>query len=1196
MAKQFAFSDSGRQSLSRGIEQLANAARITYGPKGRTVALLDAAGKATLTTDGVKVANAVDLPDRLENLGAQVLKEAAATTADNVGDGTTTAIILAQRIFQEGLLCLSSGAEAMALKRAINQAVDQVLSHVRSSSREAGPAEIAAMSAMFSGDDPSIGESILEAFRLTGNRGIITVEQSNTGATYVKTAAGMSFGNGYLSPYFVTNAESMEAVLEDPYVLIFEGKISSAKEMLSLLESVARSGKPLLIVADSVEGEALATLVVNHLRGTLKACAVAAPGVGESRQNKLADIATLTCGMAVMRDTGMTLDHLQLEALGSARRVTVTKDDTLIVAADLGRKAMEARVRQLRMQMERAPAGAARDAMQARLAALPGNVAVIHVGANTELELSQKRLRTENALKSVQAAIEEGVVTGGGVALLRAGTALDGPSGDIHARFADRIVRRACQEPLRQIAANAGYSGAFVAERVRDQRNPHAGFNAVSNRLEDLQSAGILDATKVTCSALVNATSVAGMALTTEAIVSHLSDIPPRPADLDQTVRAFDAPAFLGAQLEVLEEAPDLHFQLDHDVSPLLPLRLKNLPKQPLPLETAPEGSPALLPPPAPGPDGGDGGSSTKGGGGQDRPGSRPAYKAINIWLDDRDLDAATPLIVDTAYLLDFQVGDAVAKSLVDTKDARIPQSDIPDEGLDTEWEVSSATVALEAVGDHVTVSSEDFHGSPLWTAQFALHIPKKGETDVRQLRIRPLTEKSPGLEVLVYARGALYRKLVVRFMAERGRNIRVDQAIRGPASQLFLSPDLEFIVNGPGRARLVPKRAGKPDSRHNVDWPGDGSTLANPIDNLREALETFQENHHAYLSAIDPADLAGRLANPDSNSAPDPQHRQLWEAVASSDHLRRVASYGHELFEAMFSPDARRWIATLPEGALLSIDWPDKQSGAVHNTPWGLMYPEQVKSTQPVDPTKFFGLRYRLHYHAHDVAEPTWVDIGNSGRMHWGCCLFWGKQIQDEVEQQRDFWKQWRNGTVIPKQAGLPNPKMDLHQLLSEPPRPMPLLYLYCLCGDIERTDPILQFGDTNQSSDVFEYWQLDEMQLPDQPLVFLNACATSAPHALTPNPLEKRFFDKGCRAFIGTECKVPAALGSRFAVVFCHFFFGKIDGRRMNAGEAFFQTRRFLWERYHNIGGLLYTHVNDYDLFVSDEDTVASGGGNGV
>jgi len=529
-AKQIVYSETSRQAILRGVNQLADAVKVTLGPKGRNVVLEKKFGGPTITKDGVTVAKEIELKDPLENMGAQMVREVASKTSDVAGDGTTTATILAQSIFREGVKAVAAGANPMALKRGIEKAVEVVVEEIKKLSKPVSGDMIAQVAAISANGDTNIGRIIADAMKKVGKDGVITVEESKTMHTELDTVEGMQFDRGYLSPYFITDPDRMECVLEDPYILIHEKKISNMKDLLPLLEQIARSGKPLLVIAEEVEGEALATLVVNKLRGTLNACAVKAPGFGDRRKAMLEDIAILTGGKAIMEETGIKLEGVRLDDLGRAKRVTVDKDNTTIVDGAGSQKAIEGRIKQLRAQIEETTSDYDREKLQERLAKLAGGVAVIRVGAATETEMKEKKARVEDALHATRAAVEEGIVPGGGVALLRASTALESLKMTGDEQIGVDIVKRACEEPLRQIVGNAGYEGAIAVERIRGNQNLNFGFNAETCVYEDLVAAGVIDPTKVSRTALQNAASIAALMLTTEALVAEIPEKKKEPA------------------------------------------------------------------------------------------------------------------------------------------------------------------------------------------------------------------------------------------------------------------------------------------------------------------------------------------------------------------------------------------------------------------------------------------------------------------------------------------------------------------------------------------------------------------------------------------------------------------------------------------------------------------------------------------
>ncbi|HXF03936.1 MAG TPA: chaperonin GroEL [Blastocatellia bacterium] len=525
MAKQIVHGEQSRQAILRGVNKLADAVKITLGPKGRNVVLEKKFGSPTITKDGVTVAKEIELPDPLENLGAQMVREVASKTSDIAGDGTTTATVLAQAIFREGVKNVAAGANPMALKRGIEKAVERVVEEIRALAKPVKGDAIAAVGTISANGDSTIGSLIAEAMHKVGKDGVITVEESRTLDTTLDVVEGMQFDRGFLSPYFVTDPERMECVLQDAYILLHDKKISSVRDLLPLLEQVARQGKPLLIIAEDVEGEALATLVVNRLRGSLQTCAVKAPGFGDRRKAMLEDIAILTGGRVIAEELGIKLENVTLKDLGRAKKVVVDKDTTTIVEGAGKSSDIQARVKQIRVQIEETTSDYDREKLQERLAKLVGGVAVIKVGAATETELKEKKARVEDAMHATRAAVEEGVVPGGGVVYLRALRALEKfRLDDPDEQTGVSIVRRALEEPLRQIAQNAGHEGAVVVERVRQEKNDSFGFNAETEEFCDLVKAGILDPAKVSRIALQNAASIASLLITTEALVSEIRE------------------------------------------------------------------------------------------------------------------------------------------------------------------------------------------------------------------------------------------------------------------------------------------------------------------------------------------------------------------------------------------------------------------------------------------------------------------------------------------------------------------------------------------------------------------------------------------------------------------------------------------------------------------------------------------------
>ena len=523
MAKQITYGEQSRQAILRGVNQLADAVKVTLGPRGRNVIINKGFGSPTITKDGVTVAREIDLRDPLENMGAQMVREVASKTSDVAGDGTTTATVLAQAIYREGAKNVVSGANPMELRKGIERAVEAITAEIKKMSKPVSGSMVAQVGTISANNDATIGTIIAEAMEKVGKDGVITVEEANTMETSLEIVEGMQFDRGYLSPYFVTDPERMEVVLDNPHILIHEKKIANLKDMLPLLELVAKSGQPLLVVAEDLEGEALATLVVNKLRGTLKVAAVKAPGYGDRRKAMLEDLAILTGGKAITEELGIKLENLTLEDLGRAKKITIDKDNTTIIEGAGKKKDLEGRVKQLRTQIEDTTSEYDVEKLQERLAKLVGGVAVIKVGAATETEMKEKKARVEDAMHATKAAVEEGIVPGGGVALLRASKVLAGLKLGGEQQIGVRIVLRAVEEPLRWIATNAGQEGAVVVAKVKEM-GPEEGFNALNDKYENLVRAGVIDPAKVVRTALQNAASIASLMLTTEALVSEIPE------------------------------------------------------------------------------------------------------------------------------------------------------------------------------------------------------------------------------------------------------------------------------------------------------------------------------------------------------------------------------------------------------------------------------------------------------------------------------------------------------------------------------------------------------------------------------------------------------------------------------------------------------------------------------------------------
>ncbi len=525
MAKQISYADDARKSIKNGVDKLANAVKVTLGPKGRYVILDKKFGSPTITNDGVTIAKEIELEDAFENMGAQLVKEVSSKTNDVAGDGTTTACVLAQAITAEGLRNITAGANATHIKRGIDKAVTAVVEEIKKNAKHVKGKEEIAQIASISANDKEIGNLIADAMEKVGKDGVITVEEGKSAETTLDVVEGMQFDRGYVSPYFVTDAERMEAMLEDPYFIITDKKLASMQEILPLLEKVVQTGKPFIIIAEDIEGEALATLVVNKIRGTLKVAAVKAPGFGDRRKEILQDIAVLTGGTVISEEIGLKLDKVTLDMLGQAKRVTIDKENTTIVSGAGDKKEIEARISQIRKQIEETKSDYDKEKLQERLAKLVGGVAVINVGAATETEMKAKKFKVEDAMHATRAGVEEGVVCGGGVALLRAQGVLDKIKGtDADEQTGINIVRRSLEEPIREIATNAGLEGSIVVDKVRSSKDPNFGFDAEAGEYVDMFKAGILDPVKVTRSALQNAASIAGLLLITDVLITDIPE------------------------------------------------------------------------------------------------------------------------------------------------------------------------------------------------------------------------------------------------------------------------------------------------------------------------------------------------------------------------------------------------------------------------------------------------------------------------------------------------------------------------------------------------------------------------------------------------------------------------------------------------------------------------------------------------
>ena len=910
-AKMIAFDEDARRGLERGMNQLADAVKVTLGPKGRNVVLEKKWGAPTITNDGVSIAKEIELEDPWEKIGAELVKEVAKKTNDVAGDGTTTATVLAQALVREGLRNVAAGANPMSLKRGIEVAVEAVREQLFQLAKDVETKEQIASTASISAGDTAIGEMIAEAMDKVGKEGVITVEESNTFGLELELTEGMRFDKGYIAPYFVTDPERLEAVLEDPYILIVNSKISANKDLLPLLNKVVQSSKPLVIIAEDVEGEALATLVVNKMRGLFRSVAVKAPGFGDRRKAMLGDIAILTGGQVISEEVGLKLDSVDLDVLGRARKVVVTKDETTIVDGAGDADQIAGRVNQIRTEIDNTDSDYDREKLQERLAKLAGGVAVIKAGAATEVELKERKHRIEDAVRNAKAAVEEGVVPGGGVALLQAGrNAFEKLELVGDEAIGAQIVRRALEEPLKQIAVNAGLEGGVVVEKVKTLAFGH-GCDAATGEYVDMFAAGIIDPAKVTRSALENAASIAGLFLTTQAVIAEKPEAIEPEGSRHRSASSVRQRRSTSASSTT--RGAGRYRAVTYGVLPL------------------PGDSIDYAQPPS-APDDGD----------QPQLDAVPDEdfddKVINFWVQEREGQPDIPLTVNEVYTGKFQVGQPHTANLA-SGHRTIPATDIPDTGLSTEWIVWSTSVALDTESDGIVqVTTAEAGDTTQWMARYELVIPKVGDSEVRELRITPLTEVEPRIDAMVKVNGDIYREVVIRFKAERrvsdgepsggdGTSETVtansgverqtprsdmeplaegfvdakddhertasevpvkDEAESGmtdppyavvadvrlnvPARQLALRPSQDW--QAPSCAlhiTLIPPQAQVQSDELHIDtpdiWSPDIRTTEVLINKCRTALDNFRARYQTYMNAIDPEDLAKRLQNFDPSS-----------------------------------------------------------------------------------------------------------------------------------------------------------------------------------------------------------------------------------------------------------------------------------------------------------------------------------------
>jgi chaperonin GroEL len=765
------FHEQQRQAILRGADQLADAVKVTLGPKGRNTVLDKKFGGSTVTRDGIRVAKEIELADPMENMGAQMVREVVSRTSESAGDGATTATVLAQNILHYGVKAVAAGADPMALRRGIETAVATVVQELKSSATPISEHDVARIGTIAAKGDYAIGNLIAKAIDHAGKDGVVTVEESRTNASDLETANGMQFDRGYLSPYFVSDAQRMEAVLDDPYILICEKKISRLQELLeptgqSILEQVAKSGKPVLIIAEDVEGEALATLVVNQIRGNLKCCAVKAPGFGDRRKAMLEDIAILTGGKAILEMTGITLNDL-----GRARRVVVEKDKTTLIGCGGSPEALQLRIHELRAQVDQTTADYDREKIRDRVAALAGGVAIIRVGGSTETELKEKVALAEYALRSARAAMQEGIVPGGGVALLQAGRALDALTLTGDEKLGTALVRRAIEEPMRQIAANAGYDGTVVIGKIRQSGSRNYGFNALTGKYEDMFLSGVIDPARVTRLALQNASSAAAQMLTSEAITSGVSP------KIDVTdfgsIRLGTVHLKHQDPMDKPEVRPEIRPEIRPEVRPDFdPLNLRAPRPAPSPksgdLGVPTEFTQRFSSPPAPSAQapkplepavrneaaeeargdwgsggsgaGGHGGGSGGNGDGDDTPPS--PERQINFWISERETEPARALKIGEKYTGNCRIGAPVKANLFTGAGSTIPGKDIPSAGLPTHWVMIATNIELGTVDQSRLITLSRTSGGPFDSAQFELVTPKTSDSLTVQLTLRPLAER----------------------------------------------------------------------------------------------------------------------------------------------------------------------------------------------------------------------------------------------------------------------------------------------------------------------------------------------------------------------------------------------------------------------------------------------------------------------
>jgi chaperonin GroEL len=1229
-AQQIQFDGYARQTMLRGVEQLSKAVKTTLGPRGGNVILEKRSTSPTVTRDGLSIAEEIELEDPFENIGAQFLREVAKATSEAAGDGTTTATVLAENIFRGGVKNLVAGANPIAMQRGIEMAVTAITDELaRISKTVKSKEEIKQVAIVAANWDTLIGEIIADALDKVGKDGTVTVQESKGFETYLDIVEGMHFDRGYLSPYFVTNAEGLEAVLENCYVLIHEKRISSLKEILPLLEKIAKSGSPLLVIAEEVEGEALATLVVNKLRGTTQFCAVKAPGSGDRRKAILEDIAVLTGGRVMSQELGFELQNVTLEDLGRAKRIVVDKDSTTIIEGRGTNPEIQGRVSQIRRQIERTTSDNEQEQLQDRLAKLAGGVAVISVGAATETAMKEKKSRIEDALRAARAAVEEGIVPGGGVALIRCQKALDKLELFGDEAIGVQIIRRAVEQPLRTLVDNAGGEASVVINEIK-ARNGNEGYNVATGEYLDLMKAGIIDPTKVVRTALLNASSISGLLLTTEVSISSA-----------QKTSSTDG------------DAPSVSRRLKKTGISVSKPSARHHPHEPESFKGA------TTPPVPPG-----GSKSSEGAGPPDRErgssradeAAPPPEKCINAWIEERR-ESSKPLDTGKPYTLSFMVGRGIIGNLVAGEESIVPMEDVPEDGLDTKWVITVSNLTLKiSPANEVQVESDPVSG---WAARFPLHVPVIGDSLTRSLSIVPISAGTAKVNVFIYARAELYRQFTIvlavgeQEKATPGEALQALEAseptaqnvgpseigsrttsesdestgsmavsVAGPTTvesdfatvpfeQLGLKPahdwadpgsEIALTIDKEGRAHLQGDAGefGSIGVAENETWLGVNSAVTNPIQNLRQSAEAFREKWSSYLNDIDPDDLERRLAafipKRDWMAANnvDSRHQAAWNEVSVSDEMRALAQDGYTLFQACFRNRTalRAVIDQLQVGQRFNISL-TQESGAyyVPHIPWGLMYCQEPPDRgKPVDPMAFLGLRYRIAYRSDLGSAPK--NLGSLDNTHGTHFFYWGDGRHDvtelEARAQRAKWSAWRNQLLLPDTSNLAIAKSSVIAELANSSRsPNTVIYLYCKCKVGEGNQAELRFGPKNET-DVLRRTDLPTTDLRDRPLVFANACTTTGASAFIPNELRRIFTARGCRGFLGTEIKVPIAFSSRYASTFFHFFYERFDGKPVAVGEAAVQARRLFWTEYANIGGLFYSYVNQYELFMADANEI--------